>query len=380
MKVRIAVHGRFHAFELARGLARADVLEALHTTYPRFAVERAIGSGLDIVSETHLEVWRRMCQKLRPSRNFDPAINRRFAKAVASALPNSRADILVGWSAATLEAIPVAHAQGMKVIIERGSAHIGWQSRVLAEAYAAFGLNIPATPDEIIRRELAEYDACDAICVPSSAAMRSFEAEGVPADKLIVNPLGVDTRRFTAVERPINKAKPQVLFAGTVGIRKGVPDLLRATAALSSLVDVRLCGRVESAFAEVRRALPSGHVEFSGPLDRQAIADAYRQADIFCLPSLEEGFGMAVLEAMASGLPVIVSNQVGAADLIEEGINGFVVPVGNTDMMAHRIEQLAKDAELRRIMGNAAADTAAGLNGWDDYTVRALTAYRSLLA
>ena len=379
MKVRVAVHGRFHAFELARGLARADALDALHTTYPRFAVERVIGPGIDIVSEPHLEMWRRICQKLLPSKNFDPSINQRFAKAVAGALRNSHADILVGWSAATMEAIPVAHARGMKVIIERGSAHIGWQSRVLAEAYAAYGLKTAATPDEIIRRELAEYDACDAISVPSSAAMRSFVAEGVPAAKLIVNPLGVDTGRFSAVERPGNKVKPQVLFVGTVGIRKGVPDLLRATATLSTLVDVRLCGRVESAFAEARKTLPSDHVTFAGPLAAQAIGQAYRQADIFCLPSLEEGFGMAVLEAMASGLPVIVSDQVGAADLIEDGVNGFIVPVGDPDAISQRIERLATDAELRRSMGDAAAKTAAGLNGWDDYTARALSAYRSLL-
>lgn len=378
MKIRIAVHGRYHAFDLARELHRLGMLEAVHTTYPAFVARRWLAPDIRILGEPLLELRRRFAQRILGSNAQDAPIAEAFGRAVAGRIGSSNADILVGWSGATLEAVAPAQAHGMKVVIERGSTHIDHQTRVLRDAFAKCGIVAPPTGPRLIERERAEYAAADAIFVPSALAARTFVDAGVPTGKVFVNPLEVDTSRFAPpAERPA-RDRPRVLFAGLIGIRKGVPDLLAASAALNGSIALVLAGDRSPEFADLP-TLPMTGVTFAGGLSGEAMASAYRDADIFCLPSLEEGFGMTVLEAMASGLPVVVSDQVGAADAVTDGVTGFIVPAGNPDALAARLEQLATDRDLRTEMGRAARTAMQGRRGWADTAARAVATYRTLL-
>jgi glycosyltransferase involved in cell wall biosynthesis len=89
--------------------------------------------------------------------------------------------------------------------------------------------------------------------------------------------------------------------------------------------------------------------------------EVYARSSVFVHPSLSDGFGYTVLEAMASGLPVIVTDGTGAADLIVDGHNGYVVPGGQSDPIAERLEHLYHNPALMRRMGEAARRTAADL-------------------
>ena len=95
------------------------------------------------------------------------------------------------------------------------------------------------------------------------------------------------------------------------------------------------------------------------------MAAEYDAADIFVLPSVEDGSALATILAMAAGLPVIVSDQAGA-DLVVDGVNGFVVPARDVDALAARLEQLIADPELRARMGAAAAASAVART-WETY-------------
>ena len=117
----------------------------------------------------------------------------------------------------------------------------------------------------------------------------------------------------------------------------------------------------------------------AGPMARDAIRRAYADADVFCLPSVEEGFGMAVLEAMASGLPVVVSDQVGAADVVEHDTSGMIVPVNDAEALTSALSRLVRDAEARRSMGAKARNAVEALSGWDQYAERALARYELLI-
>ena len=77
----------------------------------------------------------------------------------------------------------------------------------------------------------------------------------------------------------------------------------------------------------------------------------YREADVFCLLSIEEGLALVLLQAMAMGLPVIATPNTGAEDLIEDGVHGFIVPARDPKAAAARLQQLADAPELRRQMG-----------------------------
>ncbi|MGB0632857.1 MAG: glycosyltransferase, partial [Alphaproteobacteria bacterium] len=303
----------------------------------------------------------------------------RFGKFVAAHIRKSHADVLVGWSSAILEAIPVAQYKGIAVAVDRGAAHIRHQNEVLEAAYHSQGLRFPGISRAVIDRELAEYEAADRILVLSSLAAETFIENGVPAEKIAVVPLGVDSNRFRIRSHPERPGKPSILFVGTVGIQKGMPQLLRAFAPLSGDAELRLVGPVEPAFADLLTCLPTKGVTLPGAARKRHVAHAYAGADIFCLPSVQEGFGMVVLEAMASGLPVVVSDQVGAADLVSHGETGFVYPVQDDVALTEYLGMLAGDAALRRKMGFAARQAAESReNSWEAYVDRVVSALGAL--
>lgn len=376
MKVCVSVHGRFHAFELAAGLDRRGALARLLTTYPGFAVARLAGRRLPVRAAWWLEARRRLA-----AGSLDQtALAAAFGRFAARNLP-SGAEVLVGWSAATLEAIEPARRLGMKVVIERGSTHIAHQTEILTEAYAAHGLAFDETPPEIVEREQAEYATADAIAVPSRFAADTFTARGIPDAKLLVNPYGVDLVRFNGAPAPrAASVRPRILFVGRVGIRKGVADLLRAFQPLAGAAELHLVGPVEPALEVLIARLPMEGVRLRGPLAAEDLAREYAGADVFCLPSWEEGFPLVLLQAMASGLPVVTTPECGAADILTEGREGLVVPRGDTARLSDALALLIGDSERRRAMGVAARARVEAGWSWDAYVERALDNYRTLIA
>jgi glycosyltransferase involved in cell wall biosynthesis len=244
LKVNISVHGRWHAFELANGLHSRGALGRLATTYPKMIARRFLRAGIEVRAHSALEVRRRLYDRWRIGAKPDLAIARAFGRFAARAAVGD-ADILVGWSAGVLEAIAPARAAGMKVVVERGSTHIRNQVRILTEAYEEFGLDYRGTEDEIVARELAEYEGADAIAVPTDYAARTFVDEGVPREKLIVNPYGVDLGRFAPATARAPNRPIRVLCVGRVGIQKGIPWLLDAFAKVGFGAELHLVGPVD---------------------------------------------------------------------------------------------------------------------------------------
>lgn len=381
MKTRVAVHGRFHAFSMAAGLHTAGCLELLQTTYPEFIARKSLGADLPLDCSPHIEVIRRIGQRLGLNEKVDPWAARSFAQHVAEHISGCQADILVGWSSAILEALEPARNMGVKTVVERGSCHILHQLKMLEDANAQLGLVRPQpVPAEIISRELAEYDAADLITVPSTLAAQSFIDHGIDVDRLFVNPLGVDLGQFQPRRGARSDDRVRIVSVGTVGVRKGSAMLIQACAELGDRVELTLVGPVEPDFGAVLSRLPIDDVVMAGPLSRDSVHQAYAGADIFCLPSVEEGFGMAVLEAMATGLPIVISDQVGAADVVEEGETGFVVPVFDQDALTNALRQLVDDSIQRREMGEKASAAVQKVSNWNDYTDRTITKFRALVA
>ncbi|MEE2998026.1 MAG: glycosyltransferase family 4 protein [Pseudomonadota bacterium] len=378
MKVEVAVHGRFHAFDLAKGLYRKGHLGTLHTTYPSFAVRRVTGVGLTLNCAPHLEVIRRLAQR-STRQDVTDFILERFGRFVARNLGRSGTDLLVGWSSVTLEAIPVARDKGMAVVVDRGASHIVHQDNILTMAYQELDLEFPGISRRVIGREMKEYLAADKIIVPSTVAANSFVDHGIAPEKLAVVRLGVDTERFRPVARSSRSGKPRILFVGSIGIQKGTPRLLQSFAPLSRQAELHLVGPVEQEFARALEGLPTDGVTFRGPVAKHKIPKIYTEADIFCLPSVHEGFGMVVLEAMAAGLPVVVSDQVGAADVINNGESGYVFPVASGEALTEILAGLICNPKLRQEIGQTARQEAESReNTWDGYVDRVVPVLSSV--
>lgn len=379
MKVAVAVHGRFHAFDLAAYLQRRGMLAGLATTYPGFAVRRFLPAGAPVASVAWLEAWRRLHAKLSLPGSTDVFVAKAFARFSAANLP-ANADVLVTWSAASLEAIAAAKARGMTVVLERGSSHIAHQTEVLDHEHERFAVPWRRTDQRIIDRELAEYERADAIAVPTSHAADTFKRRGVPADKLIVNPYGVDLGLFRPSPPKPAAGPVRILFVGRVGVRKGVPWLLRAFALLDARAELHLVGPVEPGMDKVFALEPMERVVVRGPVPGAMLPAEYAAADIFCLPSLEEGLPLVVLQAMASGLPVVATPETGAGDVIRDGIEGRLVPARDPRALATALDALAGDALLRNHIGDRARRAVESGFGWDDYGRRAVAAYETLVA
>lgn len=176
---------------------------------------------------------------------------------------------------------------------------------------------------------------------------------GVPAEKLHVIYSGVDTERFHPRLREQERAEARkrfripaqatlFLYVGSGFERKGVGPLLEAMAGLAPESHLLVVGKDKRQHAFERQAAAlgiAGRVRFTGPL--REVTQAYAAADAFVLPTLYDPFPNVVLEAMACGLPVVTSTKSGGAELIEEGVNGFVcdaLDVGKLRAAMHRLE------------------------------------------
>ena len=371
------MHGRFHGFDLARGLFERGHLVQLATTYPWFAAQRFLPPGVKLKSAARFEIWRRLASRFSFVPRADPAISIGFAKFAARTLPKD-SHLLVGWSSAIREAIAPAQARGMKVCVERGSTHILHQTRVLRNAAERSGVSPPGTPAEIIDRELWEYDNADAIAVPTRFAASTFIAEGVAPEKLIINPYGVDPDAFDPPAAP--RGGPcRILFAGSVGVRKGVPDLLKAFNKMLPGTELHLAGPLEPGMSDLITRYDRPGLIVHGALAFPRLKELYRSSQVFCLPSIEEGFAQVLLQAMASGLPVVTTDVAGGAELVSAGENGLIVPVNDPRALASALLDMTANPDRTWEMGRRARYHIETSFRWSDYIDRALDAYEQLV-
>jgi glycosyltransferase involved in cell wall biosynthesis len=232
----------------------------------------------------------------------------------------------------------------------------------------------------MLEREEAEYEQADAITVPSEFARQSFIEKGVRGEKIRTIPYGVRLDRFR------NSGEPPagtftVLFAGTVSIRKGLPYLLDAFAKLKcSSKLLLLAGPVEP---EMRSLLPRfdlSKVKLLGRLPQPELAKWMNASHAMVLPSIEDGFGLVMAQAMACGVPVIASENTGGPDLFTDGDEGYVVPVRSSEAIYQRLTQLAENADLQRRMSEASLRRVEKLGGWGEYGIQHASFLKALTA
>jgi glycosyltransferase involved in cell wall biosynthesis len=181
-------------------------------------------------------------------------------------------------------------------------------------------------------------------------------------------PNGVDINRFQP-GAPIPDDGPlRLLCVGRLIERKGQRHLIQAVKRLlDDGVDVTLelvgTGDAQPAYEALVRELGlRNHVRFSGYVPREDMADIYARAHVFVLPSYNEGMSVATLEAMASGMPVVVSRVGGTEELVREGVNGFTFERGDVAGLSYHIGRLARSRHLARQMAVSSRGIAMGFS------------------
>ncbi|HTY77068.1 MAG TPA: glycosyltransferase family 4 protein [Candidatus Bathyarchaeia archaeon] len=185
---------------------------------------------------------------------------------------------------------------------------------------------------------------------------------GVPEDKLAPVPEPIDLaewdRRFAAALR-LSHPGPVVLCVARMYPRKRIGDLLEAAVRIQARIPgarIRIVGRGPEWESVERRhaALGLGEtVTLLGDVTREALAAEYVSADLFCLPSVQEGFGIVFLEAMAAGLPVVACRAAAIPEVVEDGVTGTLVAPRDPEALAAAVQGLLGNPERRRAMREA---------------------------
>ncbi len=209
------------------------------------------------------------------------------------------------------------------------------------------------------------FSMMDLIHCVSDDMRRTVERYGAPPERIVVNRPAVPVQRFIDLrshEGP--SVELRVLSVARLHWKKGLDDGLRALAALrSSGIDAtyRIAGegpeREKLMFLTDQLGLADA-VQLLGTCTEAQVRDELREAHVLLLPSLSEGISNSVLEAMAAGRAVVTTDCGGMTEVVTDGVDGFVVPVGDTSTMADRLATLARDPQLRQSIAQQAAATA----------------------
>ena len=370
MHILQAANGVFHHFELARQLDAQGHTGQIYSTFPWHRLKRE-GLARDRVRTfpwihtPQLVVAKRLHIPYGLNRRITRSLFRTFDAWVADNL--TPCDAYVALSGSGLKSGLRARDLGARYICDRGSSHIRYQNEVVSEEMRYWGLEVRGVDPFMIDREEAEYEQADAVTVPSEFAYRSFLAKGFPEAKLRRIPLGVRLELF----KPEGAPSPdtfEVLFVGSVTVRKGIPHLLQAFQKLNyPRKRLRIVGGIPAEMQPVLARLDLQHVELVGAVPQSEVRRYMSTSHVMVLPSVEDGWGMVMGQAMACGCPVISSDHTGGPDLYSHGVEGFIVPIRSAEAIADGLQRLADDPTLRQSMSEASLKRVKSLGGWVDY-------------
>lgn len=376
-RVSLSTWSKFHFFDLARFFNERGMLGQIFTNIPRF---RLAHEGIP--------------QSLIESKSFPALLNyglkylqlpcpawieRPLAWAIDDGQQHfitrrlKECDVFIALSGAGLFGGRVTQKRGGAFISERASSHVLWQRDILSEEFGRHRLAAPFFDQRMVDKELKEYAESDAVVVPSSFARHTFIEKGVDSTKVIVIPYGVDQKVFGKDVVDRNDGEFRVLWAGQISLRKGIPYLLEAFSKLKHpRKRLRMAGAVHPEMRNILRTLPLDNVEFLGVLDKAKLRRAFNDSDVFAIASIEEGLAYVIAQALAAGLPIVATENSGAADLITNGVEGFIEPARDPSALAERLRQLSDDVGLRQTMSQVALTRAAALRGWSQHGARYL--------
>jgi glycosyltransferase involved in cell wall biosynthesis len=266
--------------------------------------------------------------------------------------------------------------------------HPGTMRRILTEELeanpdCAFSLQQEwelSLPEKDFNHLVLEPTMASHILVASSFTKASLVEHGISPGKVSVVPYGVNLERFKPAEsrHAAHTAKLKLLFVGRINQRKGVKYLLQALELLNQdHVHVTICGRVVDDLKLFETF--SSQVTIRPSVSTEELIEAYQGADLFVFPSVAEGFGQVLLEAMACGLPILSTTCTAAPDLIEHGVQGFVVEPRRPDLLAQHIEWAISHREELVSMGRQARLRAEHFT-WSHFRTRVADVVSEFLA
>ena len=391
MKVLVTHPGRQHSHHVALALEEAEMLAGYWAGVPAVAEQAWRVPGFlrgtfaryaPIVLPPARARWfpwtpaiRRTGDSWLPSGGAawtDFAACRLFDRWAARELAGIEAEAVIACEISALSIFRAARRRGMTTILDAPSIHHAAQDRLHGTT------DPPNLHQRIVRIKDEEIALADHVLTVSELARQTYRDAGVPVEKVHAVPLGADLGLFSS-DGGAKSGDLTFLFAGATIRRKGFDLLLEAFDRVAAAEpDTRL--RIVGPRGDLGRLLDgrSGdRVAFLGPRPQTELAAEMRRAEVLVLPSRNDSYGMVVAEALASGTPALVSEMVGAKDLVTEGKTGWILAVEDLEALSDRMAWCARHPEAVRAMGpdcRRAAETAT----WPAYHRRFAELVRGL--
>ena len=258
-------------------------------------------------------------------------------------------DIAYLWPGVSLATYQRLKERGCKIIYEGVNTHEVHSKAILDKAYAQ--LNLPFTHDvteEKVIGEIAKLELADYVYSCSPIMTESMVNNGIPRKKMLQTTYGLSEIAIIdgIYAKPlVTDEQPVFIFVGSISVRKGVHLLLDYWTKAKLNAKLQLVGRIEPAI----QSLVDGyigrdnieHIPYTDDL-----ASIYKNADVFILPSLEEGSPLVTYMAFGAGLPLLVS-PMGGGGVVTDGVEGIVIDPDDADAWIRQLQNLTKNAQLR---------------------------------
>ena len=351
MEISVSATNPCHLYPMAIELHRAGVLHTYYSGYPRWKLPGSGSLPCRSHSSRTLVTYSllRLPPRLRPApRDLFLWQDRAFDAWVGRTLePCDSVHAMPGQCLRTFEK---AQTLGVPTVLNHATGPARHWVKVMRPEYERVGLKVAEVThydEAYFEREEQEYEMADYHCAASSVVRDQLVESGIEEERIWIVPYGADPAIFHS-DGAKREGGFRVIFAGQVGLRKGIRallDALQAGGARDWKVD--LYGPVlPEAEKDIAAYRGKPQLTFHGAVSGARLADAFRKGSVLILPSLEEGFGLVVAQALACGLPCVVSDQVGAKDLIRQRQNGSVFALNNTEKMAAELRWWSRNPAI----------------------------------
>jgi glycosyltransferase involved in cell wall biosynthesis len=233
-------------------------------------------------------------------------------------------------------------------------------------------------PESVLEEKDKEIALADLIVVASRFTKQTLSLYPNQLAPIEVIPYGAppvpqqNPRRYAS-----RSSRLKVLFVGGLGLRKGVPYLLEAIKAMGPHVELTLIGQTSNIPCRPLTSALKEH-RWIPSLPNAAVLEQMGLHDVLVFPSLFEGFGLVILEALSQGLPVITTPNTAGPDVLVDGTDGFIIPIRSSQAIAEKLEHLIRHPEIRRDMSVSAERTAKKLT-WQKFRASLATTVLSSL-
>jgi glycosyltransferase involved in cell wall biosynthesis len=354
MSVKIIVAGSFHAFQVAEAIKIFDNNVVIISSTP-FSFWRSNGfNGKVIFIPLFFQIIRKLTGRRLFSwqKHFDLLL----FDFISSFFVNKDDDVY-GFAGCSLLSGLKAKKFGNKYILDRACPHFIFQETLLQNEYNKLSLKFFNSSESLRKRLNLEYLNSDYIVVPSIYTFNSFKNFPILCLKLKI--ISIPPKKIKQnLNQSLLKYNNSNVVIGAIGadlVRKGFFYLFESWLKFNNLKNLKLLVRAPLAqlnHSILTKSLIDNFDNVLFPSYFKSIDEFYNLIDILVLPSIDEGFGMVVLEAMSHGIPVIVTESVGASDIVEKAKSGLIIHSMSSNEIYLAIDMLVRNPGLRLEYGS----------------------------